>query len=330
MKIGIVYDLKDDYSISSDNINFTDFSHLSEVETVKNNLELIGYEALYIGSPRKFIELIKQNNFNCDLVFNMSEGYRSRNREGLIPGICEIYGIPYTGSDAFGLSLSLHKYQTKCFVESLGVNTPRGFLYDTQYGTIDYAFKLLKDRRLHYPLILKPNHEGSSNGIKIVCDTNHFMKALEILIQNYQQEILVEEFISGMEIASCVLGGDAGTQVISIVEYRNPDGSSINLFTSDLKRQNDQIIIHAEIPSETKCEIIESSVKIHNMMHLYDLSRIDWKIDRKTSTPFFLEITPLPDLSEGDVFDWSSRQMGHQYSYIFQRIIDSTRKRYGI
>src|SRR4029077_3770983 len=91
---------------------------------------------------------------NVDVVFNVAEGMTGRNREAQVPSLCELLGVPYTGSDSATLSICLDKGLTK------------RLLRDVDHA----AFQVLvtgreKLRPMKYPLIVKPNHEGTSKGI---------------------------------------------------------------------------------------------------------------------------------------------------------------------
>lgn len=115
IKIAIVFDTKEDYGIDRDNLDFCDFSYLSDIENMKEQLEYEGYEVILINPPIKFLNTVNKPESQklFDVVFNMSEGFNSRNREILVPMICETLHIPCIGTDAFGLSFTNHKFQTK-------------------------------------------------------------------------------------------------------------------------------------------------------------------------------------------------------------------------
>ena len=112
MKIGITYDIKEQYGFESLDLNYTDFLNAADVTFVKDTLEKCGYEVVLLGNATQLIQNLN-NNIYVDLVFNLAWGYRGRNREGLIPAILEGYGIPHTGTDSFGCSLCLDKIQAK-------------------------------------------------------------------------------------------------------------------------------------------------------------------------------------------------------------------------
>lgn len=124
-KIGIAYDVKEDYKLDSEDWKYSDFSTLAEVQYVKRLFEKRGHSVVLLGNYEEIYNLLKNNTFPAvDVVFNMAEGIGSRNRESWIPSLLEINGIPFTGSDAFALSLSLSKFHTKLVAKYLNILTP--------------------------------------------------------------------------------------------------------------------------------------------------------------------------------------------------------------
>ena len=117
MKIGITYDVKEEYGFEKLDLRFTDFLAMEEVSFIKESLEGLGHHVTLIGNVIALNEYLRKNT-DLDLVFNMSWGYRGRNREGLIPAVLESYNIPYTGTDAYGCSSCLDKLHIKLLAQS--------------------------------------------------------------------------------------------------------------------------------------------------------------------------------------------------------------------
>lgn len=111
-KIGIAYDVKEDYKLDSEDWKYSDFSTLAEVQYVKRLFEKRDHSVVLLGNYEEIYNLLKNNTFPAvDVVFNMAEGIGSRNRESWIPSLLEINGIPFTGSDAFALSLPIETFR---------------------------------------------------------------------------------------------------------------------------------------------------------------------------------------------------------------------------
>lgn len=329
MRIGIVFDLKEDYGIYND-VDYYDFCFLSEAEAAFNHLQLAGYDVFYIGSPAALLKKIKTNSLNCDIIYNIAEGYKSRNREGIVPSICEAFDIPYTGTDAFGLSLSLHKYQTGCFLEQQHILIPKSLLFVPDLEEITEIEARVVQADMQYPLLLKPNHEGSSMGLKLVKRNAELKDATADLAKRFQQEIIIQQYIPGKELSTCILGSGKDAYVYSTVEYITPDGKDIDLFTKQVKINGNHRMISARL-DETKLQAMnEQALYIHRIMGMRDISRIDWRYDPQQDRAYFIEATPLPELSEGTEFHWAAKHNGQPYSHVFSEIIRSAASRCGL
>lgn len=95
MKVGITYDLKEQYGFEKLDLRYTDFHKTEDVEFVKSMISKITGSVTLIGNSSDLLDYINKRN-DIDLVFNMSWGFKGRNREGLIPAILESHGIKYT------------------------------------------------------------------------------------------------------------------------------------------------------------------------------------------------------------------------------------------
>ena len=111
MKIGFCYDTKGDYGYAEDNLEYTDFVSLHTISEIGKAIEQNGYELEYIGNVYKLRDQLVHNTFNCDLIFNIAEGFGSRNREAILPSLLELYQIPHTASDTYGMSINLNKHK---------------------------------------------------------------------------------------------------------------------------------------------------------------------------------------------------------------------------
>src|SRR6185503_11487498 len=101
--------------------------------------------------------------FQPDLIFNTAEGRRGRAREAFYPGLFEELGFPYTGSDAWVLTVTLDKHLTKLHLAQHGIDSPRGRLVMPR--DLAGPAGLTDPLGVVYPAIVKPNYEGSSKGI---------------------------------------------------------------------------------------------------------------------------------------------------------------------
>ncbi len=124
MKIGITYDLRDDYLAEGYAEEETaEFDHPRTIAAIEEALQSLGYETDRIGHIRALARRLVAGE-RWDLVFNIAEGLRGFGREAQVPALLDAWDIPYTFSDPLVLSLTLHKGMTKRVIRDLGIPTP--------------------------------------------------------------------------------------------------------------------------------------------------------------------------------------------------------------
>ena len=319
MVVGLCYDLQDTYDLSG-KLAFKDFSFLSEVEFVEMSLRKLGHKVILINGLDKFVKKIDYYKNECDLIFNMIEGVKSRNREGLLPAVCEAFNILYTGSDAFGLSLSLNKYHMGRFVESFNIKTPEAHLIE--YPITNYKFA---DGVTKYPCVIKPNHEGSGTGVYLICSKTELIEKAELLTNEFGQQLVVEEYVPGNEVSVSILGTSNRSYVYACLEFVNKDGSIMELFDYESKYVKGFKAISPQLEPDVIDFVCSQSLLIHNKTGFRDISRIDLKI--KNNIPYFIEATPLPAFDRDSDFDIGSRIRGRSFDDVINDVIMSAMSR---
>lgn len=327
MKLGITYDLKSDYGIEQTDIKYEDFSTMSEIEGIQQELEQLGHSVYMIGSPEHFILELQTGIYKqYDMVMNFAEGFSSRNRESLVPATCEMFHIPYTFSDSHTMNLTLDKHQTLLFAKYLGINVPQGFLYDPIIHKIHELDFFLKKYRVTFPIVCKPNYEGTSMGITLVKNKLELQQTVTYLSSIYHEPIRCDEYIPGQEIAVPILGSGKNAHVMGIVEYQKPDGSPMDFYTHKYKRHGSHKTIFADYEEKIKSRIEEAALLIHRSIPCYDLSRIDMRLNN--GVPYLLEVTPLPDMTRKSTFERCAAKMGLTFGDLLNDIISSALERY--
>lgn len=318
MNIGLVYDLKDDYKVEND--FYCDFSTNVEVEHVKKSLLDAGFNVVDIGSPFRLKEHILNENINIDLIFNMAEGYKSRNREGLVPAICEFFNIKYIGTDAFGMSFSLHKMQTKLFLNNLGVSTAKCFLFMPSIHDLSNLDEDLSNNGLSFPIIVKPNHEGSSMGVTLVHNISQAKSTIEKLVSIFKQDILCEEYLYGKEMSVPLYQEKQCIKILGIAEFADTSNEHIGVFTTEKKNNGYHIQKQPEISRILQEKIETKSILVFKALKFSGYARIDWII--RDDEPFFLEATPLPCFEPNNCFEWSLKEHKITFSQFLKKVIE--------
>ena len=321
MRIGLAYDTKEDYSFEGD-ASYFDFTTLAELSYVKHSIERCGHTTSLLGNYSNILKQYFSTQLNSiDLVFNMSEGLKSRNREGSVPSLLEMANIPFVGSDAYALSLCLNKHHSKIMAEHLNILTPEYFIIN--------ALNDIKEKTPRsYPCVLKPIYEGTSSGIKLVKSYNEYILVAELLLNIFQQPILCEKYIEGREFTVSLIGTGADTTAVGMIETVRKNGLPIGIFSSDDKMYSACIRkLPHDIPDEIKNRALDWAIKFHTFTECRDLNRIDYRLDAYGNL-YFLEANPLPGLSISSAFPNCCLLHKLSFEDALQKIITSAIKRY--
>ncbi len=329
--IGLTYDLKTDWvGNPGDPVDANaELDSPATMERIASTLERAGYSIKRIGNARKLLKLITSDELDVDLVFNICEGYHGRNRESEVPLLLEMHDIPFVGSDALTMGISLDKIAAKkCFIAD-GVSTPR---YFCAYNSDN----LEKLNKIGFPLIVKTRHEGTSKGLtkgSRVEDYASLKRQIDIITKQYHQPALVEEFIKGSEFTVPVLGNiDPKAMPVVQVSIDGKTNLGDEFFTFDrviIKESTVKYICPAEISEKLTKEMQDLAVRAYQSIDCRDFGRVDFRVDEK-GKPYVLEINPLPSLAEKDVFNIFPYAIGSSYDEVLAKIVNFALERQGI
>lgn len=206
----------------------------------------------------------------------------------------------------------MHKNLTKQLFLSAGVRTPAGKMIKKGETVDAAAFG-------GYPLVIKPCSGGSSIGVSIAHDDEELRKALEEAFA-YEDEILVEQYVSGRELTVTVLG----SRVLPSVEIIPKQGfyDYKNKYQAGMTVD----ICPAEIPPETEKMLGESALKAFNALGLFGYARMDFILDSKGDA-YCLEANTLPGMTPTSLIPQSAAAVGISYRELCEEIINISLKR---
>jgi D-alanine-D-alanine ligase len=272
-----------------------------------------------------------------DIVFNMAEGLAGVNREAHVPAICEFYGVPYSGSDPFSLTLCLNKARAKQVLAYYGVPT-------APFAVIERPDAAQALDALRYPLFVKPLHEGSSKGIteRNLCRTpGDLDEQVRFLLDRYAEPVLVEEFLSGDEFTCAVLGND-DAQVLPLVgmNFGALPAGALPIYGFEAKwlwdRPERPLPIFecpARIDDDLREQIERVTLAAYRALGCRDWSRVDVRLDA-AGVPNVVEVNPLPgilpDPADNSCFPKAARAAGLSYDELIQTCLILAAERQGI
>lgn len=329
MKIALTYNLKKkDDSKPPD--YFSEFDSPETVNAIASALATKGHdvELVDVDYPNLF-SFFRAKRF--DMVFNIAEGKSGKFRESHIPAILDYLNIPYTGSNTLALALALNKTLTKKILQAEDIPTPRFQLFSRGSESLDPA--------LRFPLIVKPNLEGSAKGISVtnvVSTEQELYGKVKELRSLYRQEILVEEFIEGKELTVGILGA-AQTIILPILEidFSTCSGSGEYFYSWRMKEfqgNKDLGLVPAfhcpaRLPKQVEARVKEIALKTHHAVGCYDISRTDIRLS-SDDIPYVLEINPLPGLDPRESnFPIMAYAAGMRYEDLIEAVVLSASNR---
>jgi D-alanine-D-alanine ligase len=304
MRIGITYDLKTDTPSAEEPVDrFPDdwqeeFDSPATIEAIADVLTDLGHEVLMLSDGRELLERLLVDP--PDFIFNMAEGQGvSRSREARVPGVLEMLGIPYTGSDPLTLAVTLDKDCAKRLIQAAGIAVPKGVTVEDR-GSIYNPRSSILDPQLSFPLIVKPAWEGSSKGIRhscIVSDAGDLDSAIAEVHQDHRQPVLVEEFIDGDELTVGVFGNDPA-EVLGIMRVLPRRPTQRFIYSLEVKRDFLQRVRYecpAQIPPTSLELVRQAALTVYRALGCRDVARVDFRL--RDRVPYFLEANPLPGLN---------------------------------
>jgi D-alanine--D-alanine ligase len=287
LRVGLAFNMKRIDSHSGDDRE-AEYDAPETIHAVTAAIESHGHVVVPLEATPDFPRALMASN--VDVVFNVAEGMVGRSREAQVPSLCELLNVPYSGSDSATLSICLDKSLAKRLL--VGVDTP------TFQALVTGREKL---RPFRYPVIVKPNQEGTSKGItdKSVCDDERSVREIaRKLIERYGQPALVEEYIFGRELTVGLLG-ERRPRVLPPMEVVFLSSAERPVYDYQCK-QNWQSHVRYECPAAlTKEELrtIERACRTTFMaLGCRDVARVDLRLTAEGRV-YVLEVNPLPGLT---------------------------------
>jgi D-alanine-D-alanine ligase len=323
MKVTLTYNLKKDEKGRPEDF-CSEYDAPETIEAIKGALEAKGHDvSLLEVTSVDLLSYFKKHS--VDFVFNIAEGTRSSCRESEIPALLSLLNIPHTGSSYLSLALALNKATTKKILKYEDIPTPEFQLFKKG------SEELRKD--LRFPLIVKPNREGSSKGISlssVVKNERELIAEIRRLIRNYRCEVLVEEFIDGREVTVGILeNGKVTILPILEIDFSTCKKSGEFFYSWRMKefQGNSDLgltpTFHcpARLSDIARKDIERIAVRAHRALGCRDISRTDIRLDQD-GVPYVLEVNPLPGLDPVEsIFPKMARAAGLDYPDLIEAIL---------
>jgi D-alanine-D-alanine ligase len=230
--------------------------------------------------------------------------------DGVIQGMLETLGMPYTGSGVLGSALGIDKLRTKQVWQSAGISTPAFAVFT------DKSDVLAARDKLHYPVIVKPSHEGSSIGISKVDTADALLAAWE-LAARYDDAVLAEQWIDGVEYTAGILADE----VLPLIRLETP-----NIFYDyEAKYQADttNYLIPCGLDAAVEAQLQSLSMAAYRAVGASGWGRVDFMLDA-AGQPWFIEVNTVPGLTDHSLVPMAAQASGVDFSQLACRILDTS------
>mgnify|MGYP001501090349 FL=1 len=274
---------------------------ISTGNEVLKAFEKLGYNAKKILINDDFKSSLEEFK-KQDLVFNALHG--GKGEDGKIQQWMNLNNIKYTGSGSTSSALCMDKARSKDFAKIMGIRTPR-------WQLLNHPTEKIK---LRFPLVVKPNRQGSTFGLTIVKNKKELPLAIKTAFQ-YGEETIVEEYIDGREVTVPILG-ESVYPILEIVP-----SNELYDFECKYTPGMTEYFCPAKLEDEITSRIKEETELLFNEFGCNAYARVDYLIDKK-GTPYFLEVNTLPGMTATSLFPKSLISVGISFESIIEKIVE--------
>lgn len=277
---------------------------------VAKALEKAGFAVVTIdaGDDEFVTQLIHEQP---DVVFICLHGRFGE--DGTVQGLCELLELPYIGSGVLASALAIDKVKSKHFFTHAGLSTPdyvvlhRGELFD-----INEVVSYLGEKT-----VVKPANEGSSVGMTIVHDAAQLPDAIEKAF-HYDRAILVERFVTGVEVTIGVLGNDDVTPLPTLeIQPENEFYDYDSKYVPGMSRH----IIPARVSEAAREECQRLAVQAHKVLGCRGISRSDTIVEPDGSV-WLLETNTIPGMTATSLVPDAARAAGIEFPELCRMLVE--------
>jgi len=278
-------------------------SPTEERELLSAGIERVPPEKLGDTGARLPALVVAPHTVDVDLVFLALHG--GAGEDGTVQGLLDLAGLRYTGSGALGSALAMDKDVSKRLFLAAGVPTPEWLMAPVSLGAAQ--------KRLGFPLIVKPNAQGSTVGLSLVTEASGLEAAL-LAAEAFDDEVMLERYVPGRELTVGILDDEA----LAVGEIIPAEGDIFD-YTAKYQAGAAEEIFPADVSPEIAQRLQELALLAHRALKLGSYSRVDFRMDPQGGL-WVLEVNTLPGLSAGSLLPKSAAAAGIDFVELCERI----------
>lgn len=293
--VGIIFNCKKNTSEDFPDAE-AEYDSIDTVYAIRDALASAGIRSVLMELDQTLPARLAETHI--DFAFNIAEGRSGRGREAEAPAILNLFGIPFTGSDETALSIALDKALCKRLLSSYRIRTPRYLVVRKEQD--------IHPAKLSFPVIVKPNAEGSSKGIPDACIASDAEQLRELAVRELRQyggPVLVEEYIAGREFTVGLLGNQDNLRVFPPMEivFRKNTDRDYRIYSFGVKQNYQEFVDYecpAKLPPALEADMVRMARRAYEVLGCQDFARVDFRLSEDGKL-YFIEINPLPGLAPG-------------------------------
>lgn len=256
----------------------------------------------------KNILIVKR--LRADVVFNALHGGKGEN--GIVQGMLDAAEVRYTGSGRLASTLAMEKDISKQFFRNAQLPAPKGFVLSRPGAS------LKQSKKLSFPVVVKPNDQGSTIGLFIVKNEKEMKDAVKNAF-TFSSKVIVEEYIPGREVTVSILRDRA----LPVVEITPEHG--FYDYECKYKDGMSAYTVPARIDEQLTQKIQSIALKAHKVLGCRGYSRVDFRLTDEGS-PYILEVNTLPGMTGTSLVPKAAKAAGINFNDLVEMIVEEAFK----
>ncbi|WP_440923114.1 D-alanine--D-alanine ligase [Candidatus Pelagibacter sp.] len=273
---------------------------------VAKELRKNGYVVKICEPDKNFLSITK--NFRPHIIFNALHGQFGE--DGYIQSILETIGIPYTHSGVISSAKAMDKEISKRIFKKNKILTPKYFLYT--FNKTDKKLIYEINKKLGFPVVIKPINEGSSVNVFICTRRNLFSKLK--LLKDYKK-VLIEQFIPGREIQAAIIG----KKKLGAIELK-PKRKFYDYQAKYNSKAKTEHIIPVDLSKKDYRKLMNITLKAHKLIGCRGVTRSDFKF--YNGKFYLLEINTQPGMTKLSLVPEISSYVGISFMNLIKLILE--------
>ena len=268
-----------------------------------------GYKVSVFDPKKRRFNSIKKKNI--DIIFNALHG--KNGEDGVAQSYFEYLKIPYTHSGVTSSFNAMNKVNSKKIFIRNNIKTPKYFSFYKEDFEKNFILKNIKDKKITFPIVIKPNNEGSSLGVEVCKNKKNLFKIIRSLIKKYE-ELIIEEYIGGKEIQVAVLNGNPLGAIELIPKRLFYDYKA--KYTKEAKTKH---VMPADISKEKYKKVLTIAQKTHKALNCKGVTRSDFKFYKNKF--YLLEINTQPGMTSLSLVPEIAAHKGLSFENLVEKIL---------